>query len=141
MAFTASLLAVAAATLSYFVERDADETKVIQYYLSTQCYARGKVVLDEIMDLWGSGDFFKDLESTATGQPLEGNADDVDTDGHDGESVDAPTPNSLRPISTNSVILDYDKHDETEKHLTKMSLAPQKGTTVRNGITLKKKTS
>ena len=49
LASTASLIAITTATLSYFIDRDVDETKVVQYYLSVHCHKRGSMVLDDLM--------------------------------------------------------------------------------------------
>lgn len=42
LAAGASLLSVIATTLSYLIGRDDSSTKVVQYYLSTECLNRGK---------------------------------------------------------------------------------------------------
>ena len=42
LAAGASLLSVIATTLSYLIGRDDDNTKVVQYYISTECLLRGK---------------------------------------------------------------------------------------------------
>ena len=40
LAFIASALSITASTLSYLIERDTSDSRVIQYYLSTQCSTR-----------------------------------------------------------------------------------------------------
>ena len=40
LAFIASALSITASTLSYLIERDTSDSRVIQYYLSTQCSSR-----------------------------------------------------------------------------------------------------
>ena len=40
LAFIASALSITASTLSYMIERDTSDSKVVQYYLSTQCTLR-----------------------------------------------------------------------------------------------------
>ena len=42
LAAAASLLSVVATTLSYFIGKDDSGTKVVQYYISTECLLRGK---------------------------------------------------------------------------------------------------
>ena len=42
LAFIASALSITASTLSYLIQRDTSDTKVVQYYLSTQCSLRAQ---------------------------------------------------------------------------------------------------
>ena len=40
LALSASILSITAAILSYLIERDTADTKVVQYYLTTECSPR-----------------------------------------------------------------------------------------------------
>ena len=144
LAFTASLIAITAATLSYFIDRDDDETKVVQYYLSLQCDARGNIILDELMgDLWGDDDFLDELS-------MEISEDAVEVDG-------LTPPSGLQAIPTDSEYntlptLVGDNTNTSNKsrnskknpfglglHSSATSRDTYRGNTVRNGITFQEK--
>ena len=110
LAFTASLLSVTAAILGYCIDKDEEDTKVLQYYLSTQCYNRGNnQSLDEILlNIWEDSDLFSD----------DGNVNDIviNNDHNDGDDGQASEQNSTSP--------------RTRRKEAK---------TVKNGMTLKEK--
>eukprot|EP01083_Nonionella_stella_P216841 778966_1 len=49
-AFIASFLSITASTLSYLIERDSSDTRVVEYYLSTECSKRTERDLDLDVD-------------------------------------------------------------------------------------------
>lgn len=116
LAFTASLLSVAAATLSYFINRDTDETKVIQYYLSTSCLVRGNAVLDEVLDLWGDDETWTEIQEDVAFTKQDTYKSEG---GYDSE--------------INGTIVK--KHPSRTSNLSMVV----KGNTVRNGITIQEK--
>lgn len=120
LAFTASLLAVVAATLSYFVDRDNDETIVVQYYLATKCHGarRDAEVLDDILDdflFWG----------------------DLEDDDHELTLHALPSASPTTPGSGTTLQLSPTMTVEGKEKLTLKS--PASSTTMRHGITLQEK--
>ena len=68
LAFIASALSITSSTLSWLIERDTSDTKVVQYYLSTQCTlrtAKPKTYGDE------DGDEIEMRTFTMNGQEIE----------------------------------------------------------------------
>eukprot|EP01084_Bolivina_argentea_P085488 154498_1 len=48
LALTASILSMTASILSYWIERNPSDTKVVEYYLTTECRERIVLIDDEV---------------------------------------------------------------------------------------------
>ena len=53
LALSASILSITAAVLSYWIERDAADTKVVEYYLVTECSSRTNTIKSTITNIGG----------------------------------------------------------------------------------------
>merc|ERR1712176_1725184 len=101
LAFIASALSVVASTLSYLIEKDTSDTKVVQYYLSTQCSLRGKSFPDTNRD----GD---DIE-TGTDKVLKtmtSKGELIDTQSPRAEDNDSDPMTPITPSSSNVMTFD-----------------------------------
>ena len=81
LAFIASALSITASTLSYLIERDTSDSRVIQYYLSTQCSTRSHKPEEDQYSKIRVGDDSDEIEMTTfnqSGLPID-NLEDKDS--------------------------------------------------------------